>query len=175
MNGPTNREIFQNAWVVEDVYAAIQKWSSNLGVGPFFVTEYRDVFADVTYRGEPAELNMIVALAQAGPIQVELIQPLTDRCAYRDSVPQGDGFHHMCVWSEDFAADCAYFEQRGFVAANTGRVGAVSFGYFDTRPLMGCMMEIVSRNPATEARFAQIAQAAASWDGINPIYQELQR
>lgn len=162
---PTNRDIFQNAWVVDDVEAACHRWVQELGFGPFFVSEYRGVFDEVTYHGEVADLEMIVALAQAGPVQIELIQPLTDRCAYRDSVPNGTGFHHMCVWSDDFAQDHAYFLGQGYAAANTGRIGDVQFAYYDTRPLMGCMMEIVTRNPATEARFAEIAAAAAKWDG----------
>lgn len=161
--------VFQNAWVVPDVEVACLKWAEEMGVGPFYVTEYRDAFHDVTYRGEPAELNMRVALAQAGPVQIELIQPLSERCAYRDSVPEGIGFHHLCVWSQDFDADHKAWTDKGYAAANTGRVGEVQFGYFDTRPLLGCMLEIVTHNEPTVERFAQIAAAAEGWDGRDPI------
>ena len=75
-SNPLQREFFQNAWVVDDLSAAIDQWVTKLGVGPFFVTEYRDVFSDVVYRGVPGLLNMKVALAQNGPIQIELIEPL---------------------------------------------------------------------------------------------------
>ena len=167
---PTDRAVFQNAWVVPDVEQACLKWVDEMGVGPFFVSEYRDAFSEVTYRGQPAELNMIVALGQAGPVQIELIQPLTDVCAYRDSIPAGQmGFHHMCVWTHDIDADTAYFESLGYVAANRGKVGAVEFAYYDTRKLMGCMWEVVSHNEATLARFAQIAAAAENWTGADPI------
>ena len=167
---PTDRAVFQNAWVVPDVEQACLKWADEMGVGPFFVSEYRNVFSEVTYRGQPAELNMIVALGQAGPIQIELIQPLTEVCAYRDSVPAGQmGFHHMCVWTHDIDADTAYFEGLGYTAANRGKVGAVEFAYYDTRKLMGCMWEVVSHNEATQARFAEIAAAADNWNGADPI------
>ena len=50
MNRPTDRTIFQNAWVVDDVEAACMKWVNEMGVGPFFITEYTNQFSDVYYR-----------------------------------------------------------------------------------------------------------------------------
>ncbi len=170
MDKPTDRTVFQNAWVVDDLESACMKWVREMGVGPFFVTEYDGVFEDMTYRGEPAPLNMAVALAQAGNVQIELIQPRVERCAYRDSVPAGQmGFHHMCVWTHDIEADTAYFDALGYAAANAGRVGDTHFAYFDTRPLMGCMLEVVTQNEGIVARFAQIADAARNWDGLHPL------
>ena len=170
LDKPTDRTIFQNAWVVDDVEAACLKWVEQMGVGPFFVTDYDNVFEQVSYRGEPAKLDMIVAIAQAGPVQVEIIQPKVERCAYRDSVPAGtDAFHNMCVWTDDIDADTEYFESLGYAAANRGAVGDIEFAYYDTRPLMGCMLEVVTRGPGIIERFAQIAKAAEDWDGRDPI------
>ena len=70
LDKPTDRTIFQNAWVVDDAEAACTKWVEQMGIGPFFLTEYDNAFEEVTYRGEPAPLNMIVAIAQAGPVQI---------------------------------------------------------------------------------------------------------
>lgn len=171
MNKPTDRTIFQNAWVVPDIESACMKWVNELGIGPFFLTDYTPgTFEKITYRGEPSDLSMKVAVAQAGNVQIELIEPTTDRCAYRDSVPEGQlGFHHMCVWTLDFEADLKYMESLGYAAANTGKVRHIDFAYFDTRPLMGCMLEVVTKNEGTVARFAEIAEAAQNWDGKDPI------
>ncbi len=168
--GPTTRTIFQNAWVVSDIEEACMKWVNQMGVGPFFLNHYENVFTEVTYRNQPSTLSMRVALAQAGPLQIELIEPLTEQCAYRDVIPKGQsGFHHMCIWSEDVEADKAYFEQLGYVTANSGRSGKTQFAYFDTRALMGCMLEVVTRSSAIESRFAEIASAAVDWNGDEPI------
>jgi len=167
---PTDRTVFQNAWVVDDCEKACLKWAKEMGVGPFFVTEYGPQFTQMTYRGAPAELGMIVGIAQAGNVQIEIIQPTVERCAYRDSVPAGtSGFHHICVWTHDIEADTDYFEKLGYPAANLGAVGDVRFAYYDTRPLMNCMLEVVSWNAATAERFAEIARAAEHWDGKDPI------
>lgn len=170
LSKPTDRTVFQNAWVVDDVEAACMKWVNELGIGPFYVTEYADIFTDMTYRGKPAELSMLVAIAQAGPVQIEIIQPTVERCAYRDSVPAGaSGFHHMCVWTHDIDADTAYFEKLGYETANRGRVGDIEFAYYDTRPLMNCMLEVVTQSEGIVERFAMIAAAAKDWDGKDPI------
>jgi methylmalonyl-CoA/ethylmalonyl-CoA epimerase len=168
---PTDRTIFQNAWVVDDAEAAAMRWVTELGVGPFFFTEHTDNLTDITYRGQPSELSMIVGLAQAGPIQIELIQPTTDKpSAYRDSVEPGTvGFHHMCVWTHDIDADTEYFEQLGYPAATMGDAGHVRFGYYDTRPLLGCMLEVVEHRPAIVEHFQRIADIGAQWDGTRPI------
>ena len=173
LDKPTDRTVFQNAWVVDDVEATCMKWVREMGVGPFFVTEYADQFEEMSYRGEPAKLSMLVAIAQAGPMQIEIIQPTVDRCAYRDSVPAGaDGFHHMCVWTHDIDADSAYFESLGYATANRGRAGEIVFAYYDTRPLMGCMLEVMTQSPTLTERFATIAAAAENWNGDNPIRYE---
>ena len=166
---PLRRAFFQNAWVVDDLEVAIKQWVNELGVGPFFVTEYRDAFQDVIYRGERGVLDMKVALAQNGPVQVELIEPSSTPSAYRDSVKSGTGFHHMCAWSEDVSADVAYLESLGYPAANTAKVRDIEFAYVDTRPLLGCMLEFVTVNAPTQARFAEIAAAGEHWDGTDPI------
>ena len=170
LSRPTDRTVFQNAWVVDDIEAACMKWVDEMGVGPFYVMEYDGMFSDPTYRGQPAELSMILAIAQAGPIQIELVQPLVERCAYRDSVPAGTtGFHHMCVWTHDIDADTDYFASLGYEAANRARIGSNEFAYYDTRPLMNCMLEVLTPSPAIVERFAMIAAAAEDWDGRNPI------
>ena len=172
MNRPTDRTVFQNAFVVDDLDAAFHKWVAELGVGPFFVADYAGVLSQVKYRGESSELSMKVALAQAGPVQIELIEPTTSApSAYRDGVPagSGSGFHHMCVWTHDIEADTRYFESRGYPCANIGYAGSAWFAYYDTRELMGCMLEVVEKQPAIEALFRRIAEAAVGWDGTKPV------
>jgi len=170
LSKPTDRTVFQNAWVVDDVEAACMKWVNEMGVGPFYVTEYVDAFTELTYRGQPAELSMFVAIAQAGPVQIEIIQPTVERCAYRDSVPAGaSGFHHICVWTHDIDADTNYVGSMGDETATRGRAGGIEFAYYDTRPRMNCMLEVVNPGEALVERFAMISAAAENWDGEDPI------
>ncbi len=173
MTPPTlNRTIFQNAWIVDDLEAACKAWTEKLGVGPFFIKQYEyQTFNRVTYYGAPSDLSMRIGISQAGPIQIELIQPLSEQNAYRDLVPEGMGqtFHHLGSWTNDFEAELKFFERAGYPVINAGESRSVSFAYIDTRPLLGCVLEIVTKTAATQERFDFIAQTANSWQGDEPL------
>ena len=62
MNKPTDRTIFQNAWVVENLEEACMKWVNEMGVGPFFITDYAPTMFDaVHHRSSEAVLVQRVA------------------------------------------------------------------------------------------------------------------
>ena len=173
MKLPTDTAVFQNSWIVPDIETTAMDWVNTFNIGPFFVGEYGpEQLVDVTYRGHAGEMNMLVALAQAGPMQIELIQPLSDSpCAYWDTVKPGESrFHHVCVWSDDLDADLAYYTEKGFKIANTGRVIESSrFAYVDTHDKLNCMIEILEHHEMVEGIFKMIADTCASWDGKDPI------
>ena len=52
---------------------------------------------------------------------------------------------------------------------NTGSLGITKFAYFDTRSVMGCMLEIATKNEEVEAFTKVITDAGKNWDGSNPI------
>ena len=169
-NNLFQRNIFQTAWVVDDVESACDSWTKNFGVGPFYVFEFGDTFTDVLYRGKPGKFHILLALAQAGQTQIELIQPIVQESVYRDSVDSGTtGFHHVCAWTNDLDADLAKFREIGCASVFSATNGDTRFAYFDTRRYIGCMFEIVDRNEEIEELFKMVADASISWDGTNPI------
>ena len=70
---PTDRTMFQNAWVCDDLDAAMKKWTDHMKVGPWFIAEHDENITNVLYRGQPADLSMRVALAQAGHLDLEAL------------------------------------------------------------------------------------------------------
>jgi hypothetical protein len=165
------RDFFQTGWVVDDIRAAIQQWVKATRAGPFFVREGLKP-NHVMYRGEPAPLEMTVAIAMIGGMQVELIQQLSNGpSAFRDAFPVGTGgFHHIGGYSDDFDGDLAEYRNAGIPIATEGSVGGMRFVYFDTRASIGCMTELVDRCYAAplERRVRTATAAAESWDGTNP-------
>jgi hypothetical protein len=164
-----NGGYFQNAWLVDDIDETIGKWVA-LGTGPFYVFRHAQV-QDFHYRGSPAELDFSVALAQAGPIQIEFIQQHDDRPSqYRDSFGPGQsGFHHMCRYTNDFDADLANLADKGIAVAGQGVSGDMKFAYVDTRPTLGFMTEIIEDRASIRDLFEMVSSAAIGWDGRDPI------
>lgn len=169
---PTDRNAFQNAWVVNDLEAAMHRWINFYGIGPFYVLDHLDLNGTL-YRGKPSELELSVGLAQAGSVQIELIfQHSKGPSVYRDMVPEGEtAFHHVCFYTNDFKADQDYYERAGYATAMEGGApdGSVKFGYFDTRKDFNVFTEVISAHPGVLARNAMVTEASLNWDGKDPV------
>jgi hypothetical protein len=172
--GQAGPHLMQAAFIVNDVEAAARAWIAATGIGPFFMAPHIQL-AELDYRGQPAEgLDFSVALAQSGGTQIELIQQHCDRpSAYRDTIASGtQGFHHFCIYTDDYDATRQRYIDQGFVSAVDGKFGAMRFCYVDTSPALGCMIEIVEQAEVQSEAFTRIAQAAVDWDGVtDPIRQ----
>ena len=175
--GVTGPHFMQAAFVVEDIEAAARQWARVAGVGPFLLLPHLTI-GEMRYRGQPMDdLDFSVAIAQSGGIQIELIEQHNDRPSqYRDLIPKGgQGFHHFCVFSDDYDAALAHYRALGFELALDAVNDGVRFCYVDTSPALGCMIELVEKSDFWSGLFGQVAQAAATWDGqSDPVRTQLQ-
>jgi hypothetical protein len=165
-----NRRVVQNAWVVRDVDHAMEKWTSTLGIGPFL--ELPQMVPDrYVYRNANVRPDIRVALAQSGEVQIELIQVLTDcPSIYEDVVASGEsGYHHVCIFTDDIDADIAHHEALGLEVPLVGQHGDVRFAFVDTRPALGCMLEIITDSPLIRAIYGAVRRASDTWDGRDPV------
>jgi len=162
--------LIQAAFIVNDLEDAVRRWLATARVGPFFIIPHAKVEC-VLYRGAPAVLDFSAALAQAGPLQIELIQQHSDTpSAYRDVYPKGrEGFHHVCMMTNDFDAELARHAAEDSPTATQGAFGDMRFAYVDTRARLGHMTEIIEDRASIKEMFKLIADACASWNGENPI------
>lgn len=165
-------QFIQAAWVVNDLEEAMHRWIKSARVGPFFVIPHQGV-EDTCYRGTPTPIDFSGALAQAGPLQIELIEQHSDTpSAYRDTFPPGqEGLHHMCTFVDDFDAEVENYRKQDAAVAFNGRAGNMRFAYVDTRASLGFMTEIIEDRQKTRDLFKMVADAAIDWDGTDPIRQ----
>jgi catechol 2,3-dioxygenase-like lactoylglutathione lyase family enzyme len=163
---PAGRTIMQNAYVVNDVEEAAWRWVKTMGVGPFLINRHLQI-GDPFHRGQPGGLDFSIAIAQAGPVQIELIQQHCDSpSCYRDLYPRGrEGFHHVAVVVDDYDAQLAHYAAAGFQIASGGVMGDMRFCYVDTSASIGNMVELVEDKPLMRAFMAAVAGAAETWDG----------
>jgi Glyoxalase/Bleomycin resistance protein/Dioxygenase superfamily len=164
------KNLFQAAWVVNDLEEAMRRWIATARIGPFFVVSHVRV-ERVKYRGAPGTLDFSSALAQAGPMQIELIEQHSDGpSAYRDAFPKGnEGFHHVAMMTQTYEADLELLRSAGNVAATEGMFGDMRFAYVDTRARLGHMTEIIDDCESIKKIFKKVADAAVDWDGTDPI------
>ena len=159
----------QIGYVVDDVDEAMRYWVDVIGVAPFFV--YRNfTLAECIHEGDRIELTLSVAYAQAGEVQVELIQPLGDGPSPYRGWASGDT-HHVAVWTTSYDRDVETYRSRGLVAQTWGTASGKPderFTYLlPSGP--GPMLEVVEVPAAKVAMYRRIADAARSYDGTEPL------
>ena len=161
--------LFQLGFVVDDLLDDAARWARVLGVGPFHVTPTRTSRA--TYRGAPSNVEVQYALAQAGPVQVELIKQHCDRPSmFRDVFAKGEsGFHQLCTVSRDYDGKVAQYEQLGYELTGEIAVPGQRIAYFDTFGDFGFYVEVVEHNLELVKRWEHIARTCAEWDGRDPV------
>lgn len=164
--------IRQLGYVVRDIEAAMRCWTAEHGVGPFYLFERAPVH-DLRYRGKPARAQIAFALAQSGPVQVELIQPLDAHPSlYREFLSgPGDGLQHVAYWTEAFEQLAGTARRLGMQEVWTGYTGDPEgrFAYFEGSGPAGTCIEISALSERKRALFAEVARAAEGWDGEHAV------
>ncbi|SEB16213.1 VOC family protein [Variovorax sp. YR216] len=169
-------EIRQVAYLVPDIEAAMDYWSRVLGVGPWFYNP-RVPIRNYSYRGERYEPHNSVALANAGGLQVELLQTRNDvPSMYRDFQGAGHvGSQHFAYWTENFDEDLRRAQAAGFKVCMSGEVGKRGrFVYFEDHTGQhgyhpGTTIELSEVAGPKGKLFRMIREAAEGWDGRDPV------
>jgi hypothetical protein len=160
---------FQLGFVVEDLLVEAARWASVLGIGPFHVLPRLE--SPCTYRGEKSTLSLQVGVAQAGPVQIELIKQYCDSPSiFRDLFARGEsGFHQICTVSPDYDGKKAHYESLGYELASEIVAPGTRVAYYDTVDDFGFFTEFVEETPTFLEQLAAVAQTCAEWDGTDPV------
>jgi hypothetical protein len=161
--------IRQIGYVVTDLDHAMQSWIE-LGVGPWFVI--RGLPMHTLYRGEPCETTLSLALSNSGELQLELIQQEDDTLSIFTEflASNGPGYQQLAYWTEDFDATMKAVEDAGWPVVWSGGDGfGVRFAYAEPPNSPATIVEISELTGAQAASSTFIHDAAASWDGGDPI------
>lgn len=163
-------QINQIGYVVRDIHATMHHWIDH-GVGPWFYLEQvkLDYFR---YHRTDSPVQLSIAIANSGNLQLELIQQRNDApSVYIDFLAAGREAQHIAYWTTDFQALYDRALSLGYTVAQEGLVGGGRFAYLDTEHTPGTMIEISDISGTKGELFGFVRQAAADWDGTNPIIE----
>jgi methylmalonyl-CoA/ethylmalonyl-CoA epimerase len=142
--------VFQIAIVVPNLDRAVETYWRFLGVGPWQIYTYaKPLVKEMTYRGQPADYKMRIALAQVGSLCVELIETLEEPTVYADFVRErGYGIHHVGVLVDDMPTAMAQAKAAGLTVIQDGQGfglhGDGHFAYLSTEDRIGITIELIS-------------------------------
>jgi hypothetical protein len=171
--GQSTGQIVQMAYTVKDVQAAMRWWIDEAKVGPWFLL---DSFkgAGHVYRGKPSTADVAIAMAFAGHMQIELIQPKDENpSVYRDLIQRrGHGFHHVGIGvaPEELDAERVAYERRGYTVAFEAPVPSGGNVYYmdDGRNEPG-FVELIPATAGMDELFTKYWRASIGWKGENPV------
>lgn len=137
-------EVGQVGVVVKDVQKAAEYYTSNFGIGPFKIFDYR--FENGQVHGRPATFKLRLGFARMGQVVLELIQVLEGETIYKEFLEKkGEGLHHLCFYVSDFDEKVAAFARKGIGVIQGARYPEGGFAYLDTEKVGGVILELAMR------------------------------
>lgn len=161
--------IVQLAFVPDDFDAAVNHWTTVMGVGPFYWIEHAGL-ENQRFNGTPSDVDFGLALGYWGDIQVELIKQHNDSPSIYNTAPYTSaGLHHVCLMTNDINAsrDIA-IEAGGKMAFEADVPGGGGVFYADMGSAGG-LVEVLQAAPGADGLFDMIKQASVGWDGSDPF------
>lgn len=143
--------VAQVGFVVKDLDATVESWTRLFGIGPWhFYTYGKPLVRRMSYHGRPAEYRMRLALANIGPLRIELIEPLEGDTVYADFVREhGYGMHHLGLLTDDMEGSLDQARAAGLTmtmdGAGFGKDGDGHYAYLDTEAALGTTIELIQR------------------------------
>ena len=157
--------IYQMAFVVPDLGAAIAAWTADRLAGPFYRFDHF-AFEPAELQGSPPPVDISIALGHSGALNIELIE----LHGAPSDLFGGAGLHHIARRADDVDTACARLAAAGAPSLLRARfAGGVDMAYVDTRSTLGCITELIARDAGIDAMLARMASEAAGWDGRNPV------
>lgn len=163
----------QLGFVVRDVEAAMRHWIDVFGVGPFVCMERgTSQPPPVTWmRGQPVSVELKLAFAFMGDVQIELIEQRNDAPSpYMEFLAAGrEGLQHLGFWVHDHAEATRVVEAAGYRPVYEIRVAGqeLPIVYYDSPALYGPMLELVP--PKWRRSREAIGKMTSEWKGPEPI------
>ncbi|HET6436767.1 MAG TPA: VOC family protein [Anaeromyxobacter sp.] len=145
------RGVAQVALVVKDLDKTVEAYWHRFGIGPWhFYTYEKPLLRRMTRRGAPTEYAMRVALANAGPTRIELIEQKAGDTVYAEFIEKhGYGLQHLGLVVEDMEAAIREAEAIGYrvtmFGGGFGLDGDGAYAYLDTEDDLGTTFELVER------------------------------
>lgn len=151
-------QIVQVAHLVRNLEPSLERLYRDFGMGPWDIYTYGpEIIENSMYRGKPSDHTYRIAVTWQGPVQMEVMQPLTGYSIYDEFLEKhGEGLHHIKLFYKDCEQAVRDYEAKGYKVLQSGNVKDDVFYYLDTEDRIGgCVLELGNAGsiPTPEARY----------------------
>jgi methylmalonyl-CoA/ethylmalonyl-CoA epimerase len=163
---PSKQEMFKNfvqiGVVVADIDQATRNLTEIFGLGPFRVIDWPPQGREDIqrfYYSEPGDFTARMAFTELGPVELELIQPVSGKSIWADFLQEkGGGIHHIRFNVDELNPVQEYLAGQDIFPAQHGsgiRPGTMWMN-FGSEELVGFVIEVMKVMPGTNGRTPQI-------------------
>lgn len=167
----SGEEIIQIAFSVPDLAAAMDWWTDEIGIGPWFVLDRIGRDRSI-YRGRPGDAEFAIAVGLSGTMMIELIQTLDDKpSVYKEARERGGhGFHHVGKFRPDVKRLAEAYEEEGrSIAFQAPAPGGGDVFFIDRGGDGPGFIELIDDNESTRKLSDAMRRASVDWKGERPI------
>lgn len=164
-SNPTPRffeKVVQIGAVVADLDRAMQGLTAIFGIGPFRIIDWPPAGREDMerqYHGEPSDFTARMAFTEVGPVELELIQPVSGRSIWADFLEEhGPGLHHIRFNVDDIEQVVQFVSNQGIGVTQSahGIRPGTKWANFDTVTQIGFTIEIMQVVAGTDGRTPMI-------------------
>ena len=130
--------------VTRDLDQVMAHYEKELGLGPF--VELKITYTNQYYHGKPTDSLWRLGFCSLGPVELELIEPVTGPTVYHDFLKEkGEGLHHVGFDVKDMDEKIRLCAEAGIGVLQIGRTPVGGFAYLDTEKIGGVIFELIQR------------------------------
>ena len=162
-------EIRQLGYLCRDIETSMQRWIDKAELGPFIW--YKNLSLPMVYQGEPSTVQMHVAIAYRGDLQIELIEQLNDAPSpYKTFFDKNRmGLHHIAYVTDDMDAALQAAGDKGYEIIATIDAVVGRYAYFQDPAMPETLYEFLELTPDIENYWKDCIARAKDWDGSEPV------
>lgn len=130
--------------VVKDVDKATG-YLSSLGIGPFdFSPPPPPPKMDIRFRGKPADYKLKGSMVNAGPVKIELLQPVEGESPMSEFLAKkGEGVQHLGFAVDNIEEEVDKLVSKGVKVLMEGKWEGGGFVFFETDETGGLTIELL--------------------------------
>lgn len=129
--------------IVRDLEKSVALYESTFGIGPFRRVELK---REGIFRGQPTTFSCKIALAELGPVNLELIEPLEGPSTWAEHLAtKGEGLHHLGFAVANLEQARARLAEQGIPLLQSAMTERGGFAYFDPDATTGIVFEMFQR------------------------------
>ena len=137
--------------VVKNVDKTIAYYTEYFGLGPFQIIDFNPEKHWV--RGQPHPIQLKIALAEMGPVHLELMEPVGGDSPHKQFLDEkGEGLQHLGFYIDDYDGWMAHLKAKGIEVLKTAEttvegMGRIRAAYLESDQPGGVLFELIEIKP----------------------------